>query len=134
MDLNAIRTRLAGLLGSVDGLYVYPHPLDTPPVAPAAVIAPAPGQFADQVTMDGAYDIDFTVTILVDKQVETVAQQQLDGYAATIPPLFESGHTADWDFATASPARGYGQYAWGEGEGAIDYLGFEIPVRIGAVS
>ena len=51
--------------------------------------------------------------------------------ASNIANAIESGSTADWDYAIASAARGYGQYTFGDGEQAQQYLGFEVPVTVG---
>lgn len=133
MDLAAIRTRLAVQLATVSGLFVHATmPLDPPNLLPAATIAPAPGQFLDKVTTDDCTDLDLVVTVLLQKAgVDSIAQSRLDALITTIPAVIDSGPTADWDFAVSSPARGYGQYIWGDGDGAVPFLGFEIPVRVG---
>lgn len=133
MDLAAIRTRLAARLATVDGLFVHATmPLDPPNLLPAATIAPAPGQFLAEVTTDDCADLDLVVTVLLQRaSVDSIAQSRLDALVTTIPAAIDSGPTADWDFAVSSPARGYGQYVWGEGDGAVPFLGFEIPVRVG---
>lgn len=136
MDLKAIRDRLKTELQTVTGLFVFDTSPAAPPVTlPAAIIAPMTGGFLNEVTMDGVEDLDLVVLVLLQKVVDSAAQDNADTLlsagASNIANAIDSGHTTDWDYAVAKPARGYGQYVWGEGEGAVTYLGFEIPVEIG---
>lgn len=136
MDLTAIRARLATGLTTLTPSMVYQAIPANPPVVPAGgaafVISPAPGQFADVVTMDGAEDLDLVVTVLVQRVSDVISTPQIDSHlAGPAAAAIDSGPTADWDYAVSSPARGYGTYAWGEGEGTAVYLGFEIPVHVG---
>src|SRR5258705_9832032 len=99
MDLAAIRTRLAVQLATVDGLYVHATmPSDPPNMLPAATIAPAPGQFLNEVTTDDCADLDLVVTVLLQKAgVDSITQSRLDALVTTIPAAINSGPTADWD-------------------------------------
>ena len=132
-DVKAIRDRLKSALQSTT-FFAY-DTMPAIPMVPYAIVTPAPGVFLTEVTLDAAEDLELVVTVLVQKVVDGVAQDNADTLLSEGSPnlanLIDSGSTADWDYAVAMPARGYGQYVFGEGEGAQKYLGFEIPVRVG---
>lgn len=134
-DVSAIRDRIKTRIdASVSGLHGYDTMVNQV-LLPAYIVFPAPGEFLTEVTGDGCEDLDLVVLVLVKKVVEDAAQDAADDYlsegSANIANAIESGSTADWDYAIASSARGYGQYVFGEGEQAQRYLGFEIPVLVG---
>jgi hypothetical protein len=134
MDLGNIRARIKTRIdASVTGLTGY-EKVAGQIVPPCYVVMPAPGQFLDEVTQDGCEDLDLVVLVLVSDVVDDIAQDALDDYlseSTNIQNAIESGSTADWDYAIASSARGYGQYTFGAGDQAQVYLGYEIPVQIG---
>jgi hypothetical protein len=132
-DLGAIRSRLKTALAVIDGLHALDvMPTQPPSVLPCAIVSPAPGVFLSEVTMDDAEDLQLVVTVLVQKVVDSIAQGAADDFlSGSIRDAIDSSATADWDYAVAQPARGYGQYVWGAGENATSYLGFEIPVTVG---
>lgn len=134
-DIGAIRTAIQTRLKTVSPRLTCYRTMPPSPILPAAIVAPATGPFLAEVTMDGAEDLDLVVLVLVQKVLEDDAQDALDVYlsggAANIADAIDSGSTADWDYAMCEPARGYGQYVFGDGEQAQRYLGFEIPVEVG---
>jgi hypothetical protein len=133
-DLDAIRGRLKTNLQAVSGLFCFDvMPTQPPATLPCAIVSPAPGAFLAEVTFDGVEDLQLVVTVLLQKVVDTVGQADtfLSEGSPNLANVIDSGATADWDYAVAQPARGYGQYVWGAGENATSYLGFEIPVTVG---
>lgn len=136
MDLGNIRARIRTRIdATVTGLVGYTT-VPQQVVTPCYIVMPAPGEFVTEVTGDGCEDLDLVVLVLLKKVVEDVAQDAADDYMSessslNIQNAIESGSTADWDYAIASSARGYGQYEFGAGDQAQRYLGFEIPVRVG---
>lgn len=134
MDLGNIRARIKTRIdASVTGLEGHTT-VPSQVVPPCYIVMPSPGEFVTEVTQDGCEDLDLVVLVLVKDVVDDVAQDTLDDYlseSTNIQNAIESGSTADWDYAIASSARGYGQYAFGAGDQAQVYLGYEIPVQIG---
>ncbi len=135
-DVDAIRSRLKTALEAVSGLFVFDTmPTQPPSALPCAIIAPAPGAFLAETSMDGVEDLQLVVTVLLQKVVDSAAQGGADTFlsegSSNLANVIDSGSTADWDYAVAQPARGYGQYVWGGGDNATAYLGFEIPVEVG---
>lgn len=135
-DVDAIRSRVKTNLQTVSGLFCLDvMPTQPPSTLPCAIVAPAPGAFLAEVTLDGCEDIQLVVTVLAQKIVDSAAQGKVDTFlsegSSNLANAIDSGSTADWDYAVAMPARNYGQYVWGDGEGAIRYLGYEIPVVVG---
>jgi hypothetical protein len=136
MDLGNIRARIKTRIdASVSGFTGYTT-VPTQPVVPAYIVMPATGEFLTEVTQDGCEDVDIVVLVLFKKVAEDVAQDTADdhvseGASVNIANAIESGSTADWDYAICNSTRGYGQYAFGAGDQAQVYLGYEIPVQIG---
>lgn len=133
-DVKAIRDRLANLVkAAVSGVSVMDFMVSSP-VLPAAIVAPSTGQVLSVETFDGAEDLELTVLVLVSKAVDENAQNALDTYmsegSSSIRTALESGKTTDWDFTMSGPIRSYGQYTFGSGDGAMTFLGFEIPVTV----
>ena len=133
-DVKAIRDRLKTNLQTISGLFVF-DTMPTTPDCPCAIIAPAPGQFLAEVSLDGVEDLNLVVTVLLQKTVEAVGQDNADTYlsegSSNIANAIDSGSTTDWDYAVALPARNYGRYQFGDGDPAQLFLGFEIPVVVG---
>jgi hypothetical protein len=132
MDVTAIRDALAARVAAV-----IPRTHATVPDSvnpPAAVLMPVPGVFSTDVSMDGAQDLSFVVLVLVQKVSDRSSQDALADYLSTgaddVRAVIDSGATADWDYAVTSQARNFGEFAWGAGETAQRYLGFEIPVMV----
>lgn len=127
---DALKTRLA----TVSGVHAY-DTMPPEPLLPAAIVTPAPGAFLTEVTQDGCEDLDLLVLVLVKKVIDDVAQDALDGYlsegSSNLANALDSAATSDWDYVVAGAARGYGEYVFGEGEQALRYLGYEIPVTVG---
>lgn len=124
----AIRTRMQ----TVTGLNTY-DTVPSQPVVPCAFVVPATGSFLDEVTFGGAEDLSLVVTVLVQKVVDGVAQGAVDAYLSeslNIADAIDAGKTSDWDFVQTGAARAWGQYVFGDGEGAMRYLGYEIPVMV----
>jgi hypothetical protein len=134
-SLSSIRDRLATLASAADSRLTTYETVEPQVVVPALIFMPAPGNFLTEVTVDGAEDLQMVALVLVSKVTDDLAQQALDTYAsegsANLANAMDSGSTADWDYAVSQPARGYGEYVFGEGEQAQRYLGFEIPVTVG---
>lgn len=133
-DVKAIRDRLKTNLQTITNLFAF-DTMPSTPVVPCAIVAPAPGMFLADVSMDGVETLDFVVTVLVSKDVDTVAQDNLDTYlsdtTADIVAALESSSTTDWDYCVAMARRNYGRYQFGDGDAAQFFLGFEIPLEIG---
>lgn len=133
-DLPTIRTAIALRAEAVDGIRGYPEMPDSP-VVPCAIISPAPGVFLDDVSLDGAEDLNLIALVLVAKVAPDTTQDNLDAYASEgasdIRAAIDSGATADWDFVVTEGARGYGNYTFGTGDGAQVFLGFEVPIAVG---
>lgn len=135
-DVKAIRDRLkTNLRTAFPSTLVLYDTFPAQPIVPCVAIAPAAEVALAEVTMDAAEDLSLVATVLVKKVVEWAAQDDADEYlsegASNIANALDSGSSADWDYVVALPARGYGQYVFGEGEGALRYLGFQIPLAIG---
>jgi hypothetical protein len=134
VDLGNIRARIKTRIdASVTGLEGYTT-VPSQVAAPCYIVMPSPGEFVTEVTQDGCEDLDLVVLVLVKDVADDLAQEAVDDYlseSTNIQNAIESGSTADWDFAIASSARGYGQYTFGAGDQAQVYLGYEIPVQIG---
>ena len=134
--VGAIRDRIKSRIdATVSGLHGY-DTYSPQVLMPAYIVMPAPGQFLEEVTGDGCEDLRLIVLVLVKKVIDDVAQDAADSYlsegaSTNIANAIESGSTSDWDYAVASVSQGYGAYTFGEGEQAIQYLGFEIPVTVG---
>jgi hypothetical protein len=135
VDLGNIRARIKTRIdASVTGLEGYTTVPSQVAALPAYIVMPSPGEFVTEVTQDGCEDLDLVVLVLVKDVVDDIAQDAVDDYlseSTNIQNAIESGSTADWDYAIASSARGYGQYTFGTGDQAQVYLGYEIPVTIG---
>jgi hypothetical protein len=133
--LSSIRDRLATLAAAADSNLTPYETVEPQIVVPAIIFMPAPGAFLTEVTQDGCEDLQLVALVLVSKVADDAAQQALDTYAsegsANLANAMDSGSTADWDYSVSQPARGYGEYIFGEGEQAQRYLGFEIPVTVG---
>lgn len=133
-DVKAIRDRVRDRLRTVTGINVLEF-MVVNPVLPAVLVAPPPGQFRRDVTVDGCEDIELVATVLVSKTVEENAQNKLDEYASEgasdLAAAVESGSTADWDWAVVNELRNYGAFVFGAGDQAETYLGFEMPIQIG---
>jgi hypothetical protein len=132
-NVVAIRDRLKSRLQTISGLLVYDF-MPSTPVVPCAIVAPQPGVFLAEVSMDGCEDLSMVVTVLVSKTVDENAQNALDTYLSETTNLadaIDSGSTTDWDYAVSQPIRNYGRFVFGDGEGAQSFLGFEIPVDVG---
>ncbi len=131
MDLEAIRARIGTQLQTISGLYVDAHGRGQSPTPPAAIVMVPPGPFQSVVTMDDATDLDLVVLALVRKADVLTAQANLDALLVQVFAAVQADKTADWDYVVATVARGYGTYTWGDGEGAISFLGAEIPLQVG---
>jgi hypothetical protein len=135
-DVKAIRDRLKTNLRTTfpTTLYLY-DTFPAQPMVPCVAIAPATEVMLSEVTLEGAEDLTLVATVLVRKVIESAAQDDADDYlsegSSNIANALDSGSTADWDYVVALPARGYGQYVFGEGENTLRYLGFQIPLAIG---
>jgi hypothetical protein len=132
-DVKAIRDRLKTLLQTVSGLFVY-DTMPRVPVTPCAIVVPAPGLFIDRATLDGAEDLEFVIVVALQQVVDGAAQDNTDTYlsegSSSIVAALNSGSTTDWDYTVALNARNYGEVVFGEGEGALRFLGFEVPVQV----
>ncbi len=132
MDLEAIRSRLGDQLeAALSDVFVHRSMPFQAPTVPAAIVSIPPGEFRSTVTMDDVTDLDLVVLVLVRKVIDTTAQVNADALVEQAFAAVQAGPTADWDYVVATAARGYGTYAWGEGEGAVAFLGAEIPLQIG---
>lgn len=133
-DVKAIRDRMKTNLQTITGLFAY-DTMPSIPVVPCAIVAPAPGVFLAEVSMDGVEDLNLVVTVLLTKVVDAASQDNADTYlsegSSNIANAIDSGSTTDWDYAVALPARNYGRYVFGDGDGQQQFLGFEIPVVVG---
>lgn len=136
-DIKAIRDALKTRLATVSGLRPYDIVPDTVAL-PAAVVMPNPGEFSNDVTMDGCIDLEFVVLVLVQSISDRSSQDALDTYASSataasdIAAAIDSGSTTDWDYAITGPFRNYGEVTWGDPPTGQKYLGFEIPVSVAA--
>lgn len=136
-SVAAIRARIkTNIEAGTNGLFVHATmPTQPPSTLPCAIIAPATGPFLSEVTMDGAEDLDLVVIVLLQKVSDVASQGGADGYlsegSGNLADAIDAGSSADWDFCQTEPARNYGGFTFGSGEGAVPYLGYEIPVTVG---
>lgn len=134
-DVKAIRDALKTNLQTIANLFAY-DTMPSQPVVPCAIVTLAPGDDVTEMTMGGAVDIDFVVLVLVQKVVDSVAQDTLDTYlsagSSSVDTALNSSATTNWDYVFTGNARNYGQYQFGAGDSATAYLGFEIPITVAA--
>lgn len=135
-NVAAIRDRIkSNIEAATSGMFVHDTmPAQPPAPLPCAIIVPATGEFINEVTMDGCEDVNLVVIVLIQKVSDIAAQGNADAWlseSTNIGDAIDSGHTADWDYCQTSVARNYGGFTFGSGEGAVQYLGFEIPVLVG---
>lgn len=134
-DVAAIRARIATRLKTVSGLSVLDFMPTNTPGLPAALVAPATGVFVTEVSNDGCEDLEFVITVLCSRTVDENAQNIVDAYiaegSANLANAVEGGSLSEWDYAICSQARNYGIFTFGAGDQAVQYFGFEIPVRVG---
>ena len=132
-DIKAIRDKMKTNLQTVSGLFAY-DTMPSMPVVPCAIVAPAEGMVVEQVSLDGCEDLEFVVTVLVQKVVDGASQDNVDTYlsegTSSVVTALNSGKVTEWDYAIALSARDYGVYTFGDGENAQRFLGFEIPVQV----
>jgi hypothetical protein len=137
-SIAAIRDGLKTRLATIAGLHCY----DTVPgsiMSPAAVVAPAAGEFLRYDQSMGPAGVDtltMTVTLFVANTDTQQAQESLDAYlhdtdATSVRAAIAGGGTLGGtaDFAVLETARNYGIVKFGE----IEYLSVELVVSIGAV-
>lgn len=125
----------ANIEAATTGLFVHDTmPAQPPSALPCAIITPAPGELLNEVTLDGCEDLQLVVILLAQKVSDVAAQATADAWlseATNLGDAIDSGHTSDWDYCQTLTARNYGGFTFGSGEGAVQYLGFEIPVLVG---
>ena len=109
----------------------------TIPVVPAALIGlqgENPVDYDD--TMEGAATLHLTVDVLVQKIIEAIASDAVDAYidptgAKSVRAALNSGAVAGaWEFVTVRGAGKFGQYQFGTGETAANYLGVEFNIDV----
>ena len=137
--MAAIRAGLAARLATIttpSPLIVYSQWPDVP-IVPSALIGlqgDNPVDYDD--TMEGAATLRLTVDILVQKIVTKVAADAVDAYidptgAKSIRTALNAGAVAGaWEFVTVRGAGKFGQYQFGTGETAANYLGVEFNIDV----
>ena len=135
-NVATIRSRIkTNIETATNGLFVFATmPAQPPAQLPCAIVAPPPAEFITEVTIDGCEDVNLVVIVLVQKVSDSAAQDNADAWLSettNIGDAIDSGSTADWDYCQTLSARNYGGFTFGSGEGAVQYLGFEIPVTVG---
>jgi len=135
-NVAAIRDRIkSNIEAATTGLFVFDTmPAQPPAQLPCAIVTPATGEFITEVTVDGCEDLNFVVIVLQQKVSDAAAQDNADAWLSettNIGDAIDSGHTSDWDYCQTLTARNYGGFTFGAGDGAVQYLGFEIPVMVG---
>jgi hypothetical protein len=134
-DLTTVRAALAAAVNSISGLVVHatiPSSLNVP----AAVIAPATGQFLtfDTTMSRGSDDLAFRVLVLVGVQDDAGAQGKLDAYlAGSGASSIKAAVEADPDlggtvhYVTVEGASDYGLHDFG----GTSYFGAAFTVTCG---
>lgn len=135
-NVAAIRAAIkTNIETATSGLFVYAEmPTQAPSTLPCAIIAPAPGELLTEVTLDGCEDLQLVVILLAQKVSDVAAQASADAWlseSTNLGDAIDSGHATEWDYCQTLSARNYGGFTFGSGEGAVQYLGFEIPVLVG---
>lgn len=135
-NVAAIRDRIkSNIEAATTGLFVHDTmPAQPPAVLPCAIVTPAAGEFITEVTLDGCEDVNLVVIVLVQKVSDAAAQDNADAWLSettNIGDAIDAGSSTDWDYCQTLSARNYGGFTFGSGEGAVQYLGFEIPVMVG---
>lgn len=135
-NVAAIRDRIKSNIESgTNGLFVFDTmPAQPPAQLPCAIVTPATGEFINEVTIDGCEDVNLVVVVLVQKVSDAAAQDNADAWLSettNIGDAIDAGSSTDWDYCQTMTARNYGGFTFGSGEGAVQYLGFEIPVMVG---
>lgn len=132
--LEAIREELASRLSTYGIQQAYAFTPSTP-VLPCVIISPVPGQFAVKTAMDDdVRDLSLVVITLVSKVVDEYAQNTIDDHISpdgVWDTLEISAVTNKWDFVTPTSQTGYGQYTFGAGDAAQQYLGFTTQITVG---
>lgn len=135
--MAAVRSGLKTRLATISGLTVY-DTWPSAPVVPGALIAPATDNPVDyDDSMEGAATLRLVVTVLVQKVVESVAQNAADEYlnftgSKSIAAAVNSAALANaWEYVAVRGAARYGQYEFGSAETALRYLGVEFNLVIG---
>ncbi len=133
---SALTTRLQAIT-TPSSLIVYSQ-WPALPVVPAALISLAgdnPVDYDD--TMEGAATLHLIVDLLVQKVIESVAADAADAYidptgAKSIRAALNAGAVAGaWEFVVVKGAGRYGQYQFGTGDTATNYLGVEFRLDVG---
>lgn len=136
--MAAVRDGLKARLATVTPTLTVYDTMPTTVMVPAATIAPStdnPVSYDD--TEDGAATLRLTVLVLVQKVVESVAQDAADAYidfagASSIPNALNAGALASaWEWVVVKGATHYGQYTFGSGDAAPSYVGIEFAVEVG---
>jgi len=136
-SLSAVRDALAAQLDTITGLTVHATiPGSVNP--PAAVVAPATGQFLtfDTTMSRGSDDLAFRVIVVTGRGDDTTAQANLDAYLAGAgAQSVKVALEADQDlggtvqYVTVDSVGDYGLH----GFGGVDYFGAVFTVTCGAV-
>lgn len=134
-SVPAIRDGLKTRLETISGLRAY----DTVPgdvVVPAAVVAPAPGEFLqyDSTQCRGSDDFTFVVLLLVSLDSARGGQDALDAYLAgsgtsSVKTAIEGASLGGGAaFATVTAARNYGTSTFA----GVQYYSVEFVVEVGS--
>lgn len=131
-DVAAIRTALATLAETVDGVRGYDTvPTTVDPGAGVAVMITPGSPFLTPITLDGADDVNLNAIVVTSRASERSAQNRLDAAAIALRDVFTAGVTADWDFVEPGNPTAYGDYTFGSGENALSFYGFTMSLQVG---
>lgn len=129
----AVRTDLATAISTITGLNTDPNgTVQAQVTPPAAVLLPA-DPFIDYSTVmdDDAFNLAFTILIVVGQAYSPDNQQTLDGYlepsgATSIRAGLHASTSTSWDFVIARRARNVGLFEYN----GQTYFGAQIDVEV----
>ena len=138
MNIPAIRDQLKTNLETVSNIRAHdtvPGSITPPSGGASAIVVPGSPFVAYPTVDDDVTEVYFTVTVLTGRADEKAAQDNLDAFlgasgGASIRAAIETDASV-WDFAVVTGIRRYGAFTFGQGDGAVTYLGCEFAVTVG---
>lgn len=130
----------AGIKTRLEGLGIRVHDKWEGDVVPPAaiVVPPARGPYVRYHTSNGTSDAIYAIILLVSKNTDRIAQEDLDKYvdtegAKSVYAAFYGQPVTDAHYAEVIESRNYGTVRIGTGqtEQVREYLGVEFVLQVG---